>query len=123
MAKRDTRTQLESYPTESSDADLHRLLADKRRRVTLQMLSELTPLVDLDDLAALVAFQETEGLVFDDELEASVAITLHHVHLPMMHDLGIIEYDPEEARVKTCPTLPRPSMDIKPNEADKKPHP
>lgn len=105
MAKRDTRTQLESYPTETSDADLHRLLAHKRRRVTLEMLSELTAPVDLEDLAALVAFQETEGLVFDDELEASVAITLHHVHLPMMDALGIIEYDPEEARVKSCPTL------------------
>lgn len=99
---RSTSPQGDRYLTEISDAEIHRLLANERRRTALEALSELTPPVALEDLAALVAMQESSGLVTNDEQEASVAIALHHAHLPMLDELGIIEYNPEKARVDMC---------------------
>ncbi|WP_227378588.1 DUF7344 domain-containing protein [Haladaptatus halobius] len=30
-----------------------------------------------------------------DKLRTSMAVRLHHVHLPLLHDAGMIDYDPE----------------------------
>ncbi len=95
--------QRERNSTELSDAEFHGLLAHGRRRAALEVLSELAPPVELEDLAAQVAAQESGGFGPTDEQEASVAIALHHAHLPKMDQLGIIEYDAEAARVESGP--------------------
>lgn len=102
MENRTTSAQSE-YTAEMSDTDYHRLLAHGRRRTALEVLSELTPPVELEDLAALVVVQESSGLVSSDEQEASVAIALHHAHLPKMDELGIIEYNQDAGRVERGP--------------------
>lgn len=38
-----------------------------------------------------------------DELHAQIAISLHHVHLPMIQSAGIIAYDAEEKLVEPSP--------------------
>ena len=76
-------------------SDRHKLLATERRRVALDILSERGAPVDLEDLAAAIAAREANRDVADDEAVKQVAISLHHTHLPMLADFGVIDYDPE----------------------------
>lgn len=78
---------------ELSESDRHRLLADRRRRVLLDVLADRDGPVELTDLAATVAARE-DGT--DDE---RVAIDLHHHHLPLLDDLGVVVYDPARNRI------------------------
>ncbi|WP_312909471.1 DUF7344 domain-containing protein [Natronosalvus caseinilyticus] len=76
-------------------SDRHRLLADDRRRLVLDILAGTTTPVDLEELAAGVAARE-EGVDTPDEEGADrVATTLHHHHLPKMADMHVLEYDSE----------------------------
>jgi hypothetical protein len=62
--------------------------------------------VDLENLAAAIARHETDGDVIDEKAIEQVAITLHHTHLPMMGELGVIDYDPDSTIVESCPRRP-----------------
>lgn len=84
---------------ELSESDRHRLLASERRRVALEVLEERTTLVALGDLAEAVADRETATGAPDDETVRCVALSLHHHHLPMMADLGVVDYDHESRHV------------------------
>ncbi|MFC7215463.1 hypothetical protein ACFQO4_15405 [Saliphagus sp. GCM10025334] len=76
-------------------SDRHRLLADDRRRLVLDILAGTTTPVDLEELAAGIATRE-DGVDAPDEGGADrVATTLHHHHLPKMADMHVLEYDPE----------------------------
>ncbi|AGN01947.1 hypothetical protein L593_10010 [Salinarchaeum sp. Harcht-Bsk1] len=100
-------------PTDSTDTvtsaadlppdDRHRLLAAERRRVALEVLTDWTEPVDLESLAAAVATREGDDVGADGTNVEHVAITLHHAHLPMMADFGVIRYDSEATRVEACP--------------------
>ncbi|WP_254767576.1 DUF7344 domain-containing protein [Salinilacihabitans rarus] len=76
----------------------YHLLAAERRRLTLDVLEGNTAPVDLDELAAGIAARE-DGIDADESAVERVAIDLHHVHLPKMDDLGIVDYDPASGRV------------------------
>lgn len=73
------------------------LLAEPRRVRVLSLLREAGPL-PLEDVARAVAEAEaaddepTEGDV------TSVAVSLHHSHLPKLAAVGVLEYDSEERR-------------------------
>lgn len=77
-----------------SESDRHRLLASARRRLTLDVLAGTATAVDLEAVAAAVATRDGIDPSEETEIER-VAIELHHVHLPKMADLGVIDYDPE----------------------------
>ena len=66
------------------------LLADERRRAVLDSLDGRST-VELEPLARSVAASE-ESVVTDDAVERLKRM-LHHVHLPKMDDLGVLEYD------------------------------
>ncbi|MFB6184706.1 MAG: hypothetical protein ABEI96_09150 [Haloarculaceae archaeon] len=85
---------LQAELSDLSERERHRLLASDRRRVALDALATLTPPVDLTDLATTVARQES-GPVDPRRVE----ITLHHQHLPLLADLGVVAYDPDARRV------------------------
>jgi len=51
----------------------------------------------LTDLADRVAERESDG----DDCE-TVAIALHHVHLPKLAEGGVIDYDPRSETVRYC---------------------
>lgn len=87
-------------------SDRHKVLAAERRRVALDILSERVAPVDLEGLATVIAAREAEGDVADEKTVEQVAITLHHTHLPMMADLGVIDYNPEATQVESCPRCP-----------------
>lgn len=70
------------------------LLAAERRRLVVDALAERSAPVALDDLAEAVAEREA-----DESAAQRVAVSLHHVHLPLMADLGILDYDTGANRV------------------------
>ncbi|WP_227131703.1 DUF7344 domain-containing protein [Halorubellus salinus] len=75
----------------------HQVLAEERRRTACDVLAEREHDVQLGDLADAVAGREAS-----DHAPASteaVRVTLHHVHLPLLDDVGAVDYDPSTTRV------------------------
>ena len=80
-----------------------RALADERRRLSIRYLVE-TP-------EGTASFDEIQDYVTaygaDDTDPREVAIELHHVHLPLLTEADIVEYDPRSktVRYRTDPLL------------------
>jgi len=81
-----------------TDSELRGLLAEERRRMTLDVLAGRDTPIDVQELAAGIAARE-DGSGGTEE----VAITLHHIHLPKLATHDVIEYDPELKLVSVCP--------------------
>lgn len=71
--------------------------------MTIDVLMGQVGSVELVDLATGIAARENGIDGADTETVVSVALALHHVHLPMMDDWGLIDYAPAENRVESCP--------------------
>lgn len=84
-------------------SETHELLASARRRTTLNVLTNYSAPVELTKLAARVASQEIDGEVAEEKIVERVGISLHHVHLPKMAELGVIDYDPDTTVIERCP--------------------
>ena len=82
-----------------SEDDYHRLMAVRRRRTTLAALAELRFPIDLDDIAAAVVKREKDMPDIEETSIDEVAMKLHHIHLPKMDSLCVIDYDPDTNRV------------------------
>lgn len=80
------------------ESERHRLLASEPRRRTLDVLLGRTSPIELEELAASVAARGTES-----DAAEHLALRLHHVHLPMMDEAGIIDYAPEANRIESGP--------------------
>lgn len=80
--------------------DAHRLLAVERRRLAIDVLPEGGPW-GLRALAEAIVVRERHGDVTEDAVNRTM-VGLHHAHLPMMAELGAIEYDRSERRVVGC---------------------
>ena len=80
---------------ELDEDDYHRLLASERRRLALNVLASAPLPITLDALATELATLTVDATTVDRE-----QTLLHHYHLPMMDDLGVIEYDWEAKRIE-----------------------
>lgn len=89
-------TDEDTSVVELAVSDRHGLLAADRRRLTLDILDGKTTAVELAELAAGIAAREGGIDAVDEESIERVAVSLHHIHLPKMDDLGVLDYDPEE---------------------------
>lgn len=91
------RTEIEGLSASAAldVSDLHAVLADERRRATLTDLADRSAPVDVEALARSVAARESDRSPesVPSELVERVHVTLHHVHLPKLADLGLVEYD------------------------------
>ena len=78
-----------------------RVLADRQRRRVLESLKTATAPIGLADLAVELARHEsdTAGGVSFDERAQRLRIRLHHCHLPMLDEAGLIDYDVENKHV------------------------
>lgn len=76
----------------SLDTIFEVLVAERRRNALYVLYRHVGP-VTLADLADEVASLEGEAV-------ERVATSLHHVHLPKLVEVGIVEYDTEEALVR-----------------------
>lgn len=89
-----------------SESEWHQLLTSKRRRLALDFLTDRTAPVDLEELVAEIATREDDVDATDEEAIKRVMLSLHHVHLPMAAELGVIDYDRDAGRVEACPSNP-----------------
>jgi hypothetical protein len=81
-----------------SQSQRHRVLADRRRRVLLAELEGHTEPVSVDALtSAIVARERGDG---GQSASEKVRISLHHIHLPLLNDHGIVDYDTEDKVVE-----------------------
>ena len=86
------------YPsTDDLDAnERHDVLSSDRRRIALAVLADRYGPVELECLAQSVAAAELDGGGEPTPgVVRTVAITLHHAHLPKLSDYGLLSYDPE----------------------------
>lgn len=77
----------------ASEDQRHQLLANHRRELAVTLLADRTRLMSLAELAAAVGHHDP---CVDGSNQAAldrVALDLHHVHLPLMDDLGVLDYD------------------------------
>ncbi|ELZ23926.1 DUF7344 domain-containing protein [Natrinema limicola] len=81
----------------------YRLLASQRRRLVLEHLAGRANPVDLTALASAIATRE-QNHDTGHECVGHVAISLHHVHLPMLSQFGLLEYDAGATRIGSCPS-------------------
>lgn len=75
-----------------TESDAHRLLSSARRRILLDVLEDRQPPIDLDALAAAVAERELGAESSEAVPAGQVAISLHHVHLPKLDEVGVVDY-------------------------------
>jgi hypothetical protein len=81
------------YPVaELSLDEIFGLLSNQRRRHAIRAFRD-GPRGAVDLLEAADQIAEWEGMVGERPPVETVATTLHHVHLPMLDDAGIIDYD------------------------------
>ena len=89
----------EPRTTGISEGEYHRLLSSERRRVALEVFDSWGAPYELGELAAAVASMEADDGEPDDAHVEEAAVMLHHVHLPMLSEIGVIEYDEEATRI------------------------
>ncbi|WP_129112715.1 DUF7344 domain-containing protein [Halegenticoccus tardaugens] len=78
---------------------LARVLADRRRQHVVEALDSLDDDVSLGTLVDDIRARETreaDGRAVDRQ---TVALSLHHVHLPKLADAGVLAYDLKRKRV------------------------
>lgn len=83
-----------------SEDEVHRLLAAGRRRLVLEVLAGGGP-TGLESLAEEIVRREGRDAVTDHAVRRAM-VDLYHRHLPLMADLGAIEYDRRSGRVEAC---------------------
>lgn len=83
-----------------SDSECYRLLANKRRRLALDVLVDVGTPSTLTEVATKVAARERAETERPDADRPDVQIMLHHAHLPLLADAGVIDYKAEEHRIE-----------------------
>ena len=84
-----------------TDAEFHELRSSDRRRALLEVLAEEPRPVDLRTIAAAVSGRESGIDSADPDSIDQVALTLHHVHLPLLADIDVVDYDAAANSVET----------------------
>ena len=101
----------EPRPGTIDESEYHRLLSAERRRAALEIFDEWGAPYELEELAAAIVSLEADAdseKIADEPDVAHVeeaAVMLHHVHLPMMSDMGVISYD--EGTNRIVPSEPK----------------
>lgn len=78
-----------------TETERHALLRDERRRLALDVLAERPATVGLSAVAEAVTARQEGCDASDAETVHRTAVELHHVHLPKMSELGVLDYRPE----------------------------
>jgi len=82
----------------TSSRDILRAIADERRRITLSVLADASTPIDARTVARRVAAREGTEDVTTDRIE-DIHVSLHHIHLPALADVGLTTYDAERGIV------------------------
>lgn len=85
---------------------IYEMLADARRRQTLQVLCEADEPLALEDLAREVAAREGSDTGASEEEIERVLISLYHIHVPKLEANGIVEFDSSQRTVALSESSP-----------------
>ncbi|WP_123537505.1 DUF7344 domain-containing protein [Halosimplex salinum] len=89
----------DAQATELTTDERHRILASERRRAVLDALATGSGSTTLSALAAAVDAAENDLDRAAATARDEIRVDLHHVHLPMLADAGLVDYDVETKRV------------------------
>lgn len=82
------------------------LLAHSRRQHIMSIIVDHTPPLTLDELGtALRDFEQASRTRGEADDESTLLTTLHHVDLPILEEVGLIEYDSAEKTITRYRTL------------------
>ncbi|NHX35162.1 MULTISPECIES: DUF7344 domain-containing protein [Halolamina] len=87
------------------ESEIYEVLANRRRRATIQQLSDgvYPTTIELHELSEAVAAAEAGTSPPPRALRESVYSSLHQTHLPKLEELGVVRYDRETAEVSLQP--------------------
>lgn len=96
MAVRQRRSDMNAHPTDPRRLDraYHALAHPVRRAVLAHQRETGATVTTVDALAGYLASS------FDALDEARARTLLHHVHLPKLRELGVVEYDERSGAVR-----------------------
>ncbi|WP_431358868.1 DUF7344 domain-containing protein [Halovenus amylolytica] len=83
-----------------TETERHRLLAAERRRILITILSSSSSPIQMETLAKKIAERETSTTTVDESIVDRMMVSLHHTHLPMMANMGIIGSNPETNQIE-----------------------
>lgn len=83
-----------------SQAEIHDVLRNDRRREVLAMLQDREGEVSIRELAERIAAIESGEDPPPRNLRQSVYVSLHQTHLPKLDDLAIVDYDTNSKTVR-----------------------
>ncbi|WP_132057486.1 DUF7344 domain-containing protein [Halorussus amylolyticus] len=82
---------------ELSPTTVFELLANDRRRYAFHYLATTVGATSLDDLADQIALWERTATA---DQHRDIRGDLHHRHLPLLADTGVVRYDPDRETVE-----------------------
>lgn len=85
---------------ELRETDIHDVLSNERRRLTLEVLGEAPDAVSTRALSESVASLETGRSPAPRDIRQSVYVSLQQTHLPKLDDLDVIDYDADTKTVR-----------------------
>lgn len=94
-----SRTDLAGDGSGPTESHRHRLLASTQRRLAIDVLADRSEPIGVTELAASIASRTDETAGGAATEERRTAVRLHHCHLPMLDDAGLLDYDPTTGRV------------------------
>lgn len=80
-------------PTKLPESESLILLAKRRRRILLRILSESSTPLSIEELAERIGERESEDLTTNQH--DSIRISLYHNHIPRLEEAEVILYDEE----------------------------
>lgn len=83
-----------------TETERHRLLASERRRILVTILSTHTPPADLETLAEKIVDRDVAIESVDDGVVDRMMTVLRHKHLPILSDMGLIEFDADANQIE-----------------------
>lgn len=98
----DEQTSTASSESDGNADELFDALSDRHRRHVLAYLHDADGAVELEELVDCIVTRDADR---EADRREAVATQLHHVHLPKMADIGLLDYD---ARASTVSNHDRP---------------
>lgn len=86
------------------EIDIHGVLSNERRRMTLQILGEAGEPLSARELSERIAELETEQSPPPRNIRQSAYVSLLQTHLPKLDELDIVEYDDATKTVRLSST-------------------
>ncbi|SEP89486.1 DUF7344 domain-containing protein [Natrinema salaciae] len=113
------RLRIDQVGTSEFLDTIHALLANSARRNALRYLTTHREPVSVDRLAIeLVAVEAgVDAAAVRPEQRRDVGLRLRHVHLPMLHDAGVVDWNRDSDLIALTPLLEHLSVAI-PNPGD-----